>query len=86
MAQFIVESKHTPEDCLASLDEIMAYDPKLLDQFLWGCKSGEHTGWAMFEGESEEDIKNMLPESMKKDARIIPVAHFTPAQIEAAHK
>ena len=27
MAQFIVVSKHTPEDCLASLDEIMAYDP-----------------------------------------------------------
>lgn len=86
MAQFIVESKHDPENCLDALDEIMAYDPKLMDQFSWGCRSGEHTGWATFEGESEADIKNMLPESMGRDSRIIPVEHFTAAQLEEAHK
>lgn len=86
MTQFIVESKHKPEDCLDALDEIVAYDPKLMDKFLWGCKSGEHTGWAMLEGESEADIMNMLPESMRRDSRIIQVGHFTVAQLEEAHK
>lgn len=86
MAQFIVESKHTPESCLEALDEIMAYDPKLMDQLVWGCRSGEHTGWATFEGESESEIANMFPEGMRKDSRIIPVEHFTAEQLEEAHK
>lgn len=86
MAEYMVETKHRPEDCLRALDEIMDYDEELLDNFVWGCRSGEHTGWALVDAESESDVKDVLSPSLRDDAHIIEVGRFTPDQLKAEHE
>jgi len=82
----MVIAPHTAEECLQALDEVKAKSPGLLAKFDWGCKHGDHTGYAILEGENENDVRNMLPALGQKNAKIIQVDKFTPQQIEAAHK
>ena len=85
MARFHVESKHTKQQCLEALDQ-MAEKPDILKKFEWGCMSGIHTGYAILEGESESQIRNMLPASMRDRTKIVPVGKVTPRQIRAFHQ
>jgi hypothetical protein len=83
---YIVESRHTPQECLRALDDVLERGPELLDKFEWGCAKGEHTGWAMLEGSSASDIGMMIPSSMSSETRVIEVSKFTPEQIRSLHK
>ena len=85
MANYMIETSHSKEECLKSLDEMMD-KPKNLDKFYWGCSSGNHTGWGFFEANTEEEARNMLPPTMQKEARIIKVDMFSPEQIKAFHE
>jgi hypothetical protein len=84
-SRFMVIAPHTAEECLQALDEVNS-KPGLLAKFDWGCKHGDHTGYAMLEGENEEAVRNMLPALGQKNAKIIQVDKFTAQEIEAAHK
>jgi hypothetical protein len=84
MNRYMVEVKHTPEECLKTLDEINAKSSALLSKFEWGCMSGDHTGYGIVEAESEAAVKAMLPSSMA-DAHIVKLNKFTPQQIKAFH-
>ena len=85
MARFHVEAKHTKQQCLADLDR-MAEKPDILKKFDWACMSGVHEGYATLEGESESQVRNMLPASMRDRAKIVPVGKVTPRQIRAFHE
>ena len=86
MTEYAVEATHTEETCLTALDEIMAKDPKLLDKFVFGCRTGVHKGWAFIEAKSKDDILATLPKSMQNDTRVVEVGKFTPDQIKSFHK
>ena len=83
---FLVELKHTPEECLADLDRMSADAPKFLDRIEWGCMAGDHTGYAIIAAESEEAVRNMLPAADRDKARIVAVNKFTIDQIRSFHK
>ena len=86
MEQFMVVEKHTPKDCLKMLDAVETKGGMgLLDKFEWGCKSGDHTGYALVDASSEAAVREMLPASMK-DVRIIKVTRFTPAEVKSLHE
>jgi len=85
-AKYLIEFKHTPEECLSALDEIKAKDAKLLSKIEWACMSGNHTGYFITEGASEEGVLNKLPEKIKPQAHVYKLAVFTPEQIEEFHK
>lgn len=85
-AKYLIEFKHTPEECLSALDEIKAKDAKLLSKIDWACMSGNHTGYFITDGESDEAVLNKLPEAVKPQAHVYKLAVFTPAQIEEFHK
>jgi hypothetical protein len=84
--KYLIKSTHTAEQCLASLDEMSKTDPKLLDKFTWGCKSGDHTGYAVLEGESDSAVRSMLPTSARTSAKIEKVDKFTAEEIKAMHQ
>jgi len=86
MANYMIETSHTKEECLKSLDEMMEYKPKNLDKFQWGCSSGVHTGWAMTDANDETEARNILPPSMRAKARVTKVDIFTPEQIKSYHE
>ena len=82
--RYLIEAKHTPEECLKTLDELSAKSSKLLSKFDWGCMAGDHTGYAMVEAESDAAVKAMLPPSMQ-NAHIVKLNKFTPEQIKTFH-
>lgn len=84
---FMVEVPHVndKEACLKALDEAKAQGPEYLSKFSWGCMSGNHTGYAMFDAESESEVKNLIPKSLRDKAKVMPVDKFTPDQIASMH-
>ena len=86
MARYMVELPHTEAECLKTLDEILAKGPDYLARFDWACMSGEHNGWAIFEGKNESDVRKMLTTTGQKMARIRKVDKFTPDMIKGAHQ
>jgi hypothetical protein len=48
--------------------------------------SGDHNAYGFLQGTSEESIRNLLPASEQKQAKIIKVNKFSVAQIEQFHK
>lgn len=86
MAKYLVEAPHTKENCLQALDEVVAKDSRLLDKFDWGCFAGNHTGWAIIEGENEAAIRDTLPASQRDTWSVTAVTKFTPEQIAAYHQ
>ncbi len=85
MAKYIVESPHTPEECLQALDETLKEGEDILKKFAFGCKSGEHTGWAFVDADSEKKALEIVPEFIRDKACAQEVSMFTPAEIKAAH-
>ncbi len=83
---YLVESKHSNAECLLALDDIVAYKPELLKNTWFGCGAGEHVGYSAVEGDSEADIRGMLPKTIRINARILKVGKFTPDQIRGFHK
>ena len=55
MPRFEVITPHNDAECLKALDEVVAHNPSLLQQFWFGCKSGDHTGFALMDAKSESD-------------------------------
>jgi hypothetical protein len=83
---YLVQIKHTPEQCVATLDDIKGKGDAFLSKFEWGCMSGDHTAYAFLEGKSETDVKLMLPKDVQETAKIQKVDKFTADQIEKIHK
>jgi hypothetical protein len=50
--KFLVQIKHTPEQCVKTLCEVKAKGVAFLPKFEWGCMSGDHTAYAFLEGMS----------------------------------
>jgi hypothetical protein len=83
---YLIMSPHTKESCLADLDAVLAETPQLLDSIEWGCMSGDHTGYLIVQAKSEDAARQMLPTSLRKDAKIIRLNQFSADQIRSFHK
>ncbi len=83
---YFVQVPHTPEQCLASLDEMKQKGDKLLSKLEFGCHSGDHTAYGFIEGTNEQSVLNLLPASEQKDAKIRKVEKISVADIEKLHK
>lgn len=82
--RYLVTTTHTPEQCLAALDEMAAKDKKLLARTEWGCVAGDHTGWVLVDDDKAAIAR--LPEANRATAKAIEVVVFTPQQLQEIHK
>jgi hypothetical protein len=85
MSLYVIESPHTKEECMQALDEMAQQQPQMLDKVVFGCMSGEHTGWATIEADNEEEVRKMLPSNVRGKAKVVPVSKFNKQQIESLH-
>jgi hypothetical protein len=85
MPQFLIEAPHTKEECLKALDTMMEDEPQFLDDSLFGCMAGDHTGYATVEASSEVEARNKLPEFLRMKAKVVEVNKITPEQIKSFH-
>jgi hypothetical protein len=86
MAFYMITSAHEPEQCLDALDEMLAKGSGSLDKFVFGCKEGDHTGYAIVEAENRSAALNVLPDMMQETACVAKVDRFTPAEIKSFHE
>jgi hypothetical protein len=85
MSFFFVESSHTASECLEALDEILSYNPRLLNMFWFGCAGGDHTARATIEGTNEQEVREMIPLNQRKNMYVVKVEKYSPEHIRALH-
>ena len=85
MAFYMVTATHEPEQCLDALGEIMAKGTDSLNKFVFGCKEGDHTGYAIIDAENRSAALDVLPDTMQETACVAKVDRFTPADIKSLH-
>jgi hypothetical protein len=83
--QYLIQVPHTTEECLKALDETKAQGAENLNQWSWGCKFGNHTGYAIVNAESESEALAFVPAAERSKAKVYPLAKFSVQEIEAFH-
>lgn len=76
MQKFMIISPHTHEECTVVVKQTLAIG--YLTHFWWGCKSGDHTGYAMIEADSPEEALLSIPTMIRKKGRAVGVIQFDP--------
>jgi hypothetical protein len=85
MTKYLIASRHEPADCLRSLDEVLSKGPGILDKFVYGCKEGDHTGYAIVDAKSLSDALAMVPAFLQDTACLTKVDKYTPMEIKSLH-
>jgi hypothetical protein len=85
-ATYLVTSPHTPEECLAALDEFAASGKNALDNWYWGCMDGDHTGYEFVQATSETEALKSVPENLREKADATMLSKFTAEQVASFHK
>jgi len=83
MERFLVESPHTKDDCARVVKQVEAMG--YLTHFEWGCKSGNHTGFAIIEADDEAQARMVVPSMARSAARVVKLNKFTPEMLKSAH-
>ena len=84
MERFLIQVDHEAEPiaCIKAIQILFATGSHFLSQADFGCMDGVHTGWITIEGESKEEVRNVLPPAYRASARIVKVNKFTPAELD----
>ncbi|HSL88995.1 MAG TPA: hypothetical protein VK870_06825 [Ignavibacteriaceae bacterium] len=80
MQKFMIISQHTHEECTMVIKQTLAIG--YLTHFYWGCKSGDHTGYAMIDAENEQEALYSIPTIIRNKARAIGVIQFDPDKVQ----
>ena len=83
--KYMITTPHTKEECLRALDEQLAKGPEILEKFNYGCKAGDHTGYAIVDVKNEMEARNLVPGFLISKARLVAVDVFTPEVIRSLH-
>jgi hypothetical protein len=84
MSRFLIEVPHEEEElaCARIVKVFLASGSHFLANADWGCADGNHSAWMIVDVESKDDARNIVPPSMRHQARIIGLNDFTMAYIE----
>ena len=80
MQKFMIISPHTHEECTMVVKQTLAIG--YLTHFFWGCKSGDHTGYAMIEAENENEALYAIPTIIRNKGKAIGVIQFDPDKVK----
>lgn len=84
MSKYMIETEHTPEECLKALDEFQ--EKGLLEKADFGCKAGVHTSWLTLDASNDEEARNLVPASLQSKTKVVKVNKFTTEQLKEMHK
>jgi hypothetical protein len=83
MPRFLVETKHSGDNCLMVLGEIRSMG--FLHHFEWGCDVDVHCGWTFLEAKDEEEALLSVPLIVRSQARAIRMVRFSEDDFERLH-
>ncbi len=82
MPTFLIDSPHSPEECLQALDNVLAMG--YLTHFHWGCP-GVHSGYMILDADSADEALMAVPTFIRHKARAIRLTQFTREQVDSFH-
>jgi hypothetical protein len=85
MPLYLIKTRHTFRNCLASLDEQLMHAARSLEEFVYTCSEGEHAGYAIVEANNRSEALSILPDSLRRDASVLKVDRFTADDIRSFH-
>lgn len=85
MSRYLIASRHEADQCIQALDDTLAKGTGVLDKFVFGCKDGDHTAYAIADVKSLSDALALVPDFLQADACITRVDKYTPADIKSLH-
>lgn len=74
MDRYLIESPHAAGDCKKVLESV--YAQGYLNNFDWGCMSGNHTGWVIIEAENESQALWVVPHFIRSKAKATRLVKF----------
>jgi hypothetical protein len=80
MQKFMIISPHTHEECTLVVKQTLAIG--YLTHFWWGCKSGDHTGYAMIEANDADEALLSIPTMIRKKGKAIGLVQFDPDKVK----
>ena len=80
MQKFLLIFPHDHEECTRVIKQTLAIG--YLTHFYWGCKSGDHTGYAMIDAESEKEALLSIPTVIRNKGRAVGIVQFDPKDVE----
>ena len=83
MERFIIIAPHTNAECIEALQQMLFTG--YLTHFDWGCKDGDHTGWAIIEAENAKEALMVVPPSQRQTARAVHLTKFLGEEVEKMH-
>jgi hypothetical protein len=84
--KYMITTPHTEAECHRALDKQLANGPEILKKFNFGCRAGDHTGYALVDVKNETEARGLVPGFLLNKARIVEVDGFTPEMIRSLHK
>jgi hypothetical protein len=85
MTRYLITSSHGPGECRRVLEEELAKGSAVLEKFVYGCRDGDHTGYAIVEAKSRSDALGLVPDFLQDNACVARVDKFTPAEVKSLH-
>ncbi len=88
MARYLMQTIHTPAECLGGLDAILAKGPDTLSRYDFGCAVGDHSNHVCFcslDAPSEAAARAQLPQTIAAKATVVEVGKFTAEQVRSFH-
>lgn len=83
MSRYMIESKHSAEDCNMVIGQ--TYAMGYLHHFDWGCKVGVHCAWAILEAETEKEALMSVPSVVRDQARAVLLVKFSEDEARRIH-
>lgn len=83
MPKFLIEVPHgeTKEACERAIQTFLATGSHFMTNADWGCMDNVHKAWIIAELGSKQEALNILPPLFRKDATVVLLENFSPANI-----
>jgi len=88
MSRYAIQSMHTADGCLQTLDDVLALGSDALARYDFACAVGDHSNHICYTTVEAMDFiaaRATLPPSVRAQAQVIEVGKFTPEQIRSFH-
>jgi hypothetical protein len=82
--RFLIEVPHESETvaCARAAQLLLQTGSHYLTNADFGCKDGDHRAWIVVEGESKDEVRNVLPPAYRAKARIVGLNKFSLNELE----
>jgi len=84
MPKFLIELPHESEvvACARAVKVLLETGSHFLTHADFGCCDGVHKAWIVVEGDSHQEVRNMLPPAYRRQASVVQLCKFGLAELD----